>query len=280
MGRIGVCSWSLKAAPGVEGPRGLAAAARACGVVGIQIALDPIRQGAWDAGETVARLREAGLELLSGMMATRGEDYSTLDSIRRTGGLRPDEHWAHNQEAARRCADLAGRMGLKLVTMHAGFVPEDAGDPERAKLIDRLAQVARIFESRGVRLGLETGQETAPTLLEVLAAPGLERVGVNFDPANMILYGMGDPAEAARALAGRIVQMHIKDATPAERPGAWGTEVVVGRGAVNWPALLGALDDAHLDIDLVIEREAGDDRMGDIIKARELIERVRTGSAP
>jgi L-ribulose-5-phosphate 3-epimerase len=280
MGRIGVCSWSLSSAPEARSAAGLARACSACGVQGVQIALDPIRQGALDAAELVSRMREAGLELLSGMMATRGEDYSTLDSIRRTGGLRPDEHWPANLEAARRNSDLAARLGLRLVTMHAGFLPEDESDPERARLIDRLAQVARIFESHGVTLGLETGQETAETLLAVLAEPGLERVGVNFDPGNMILYGMGDPVEALRALAPRVVQLHIKDALPAPPPppgrsGEWGAEVPVGQGAVNWPALLGVLGEAGLDVDLVIEREAGDDRIGDVRTARMLIEGLR-----
>ena len=268
MGQIGACSWSIRA----QGPRELAAGARACGVRGVQLALDPIREGAWDASETATRLAESGISLLSGMMATRGEDYSTLDSIRRTGGLRPDAHWTANQEAARRNADIAARLGVKLVTLHAGFLPEDPADSERATLINRLAQVARIFESRGVTLGLETGQESAETLLKVLAAPGLERVGVNFDPANMILYGMGDPTESLRALAGRVVQMHIKDALPAERAGEWGAEVPAGQGAVNWPALFDILREAKLDIDLVIEREAGDDRIGDITTARRLVD--------
>jgi L-ribulose-5-phosphate 3-epimerase len=304
MGRIGVCSWSLSSAPGAQNPSELAQAASACGVDGVQIALDPIRQGSQDAAVVASRMRDAGLTLLSGMMATRAEDYTTLDSIRRTGGLRPDEHWPANLDAARRNADLAARLGLKLVTMHAGFLPQVAsgfrpmggrtdsraggrpdtssiaqkGDAaERAKLLDRLAQVARAFESRGVALGLETGQETAVTLLEVLAAPGLARVGVNFDPGNVILYGMGEPVEALRALAGRVVQLHIKDALPAppDRAREWGAEVPVGQGAVNWPALLGVVREAGLDVDLVIEREAGDDRIGDVRKARTLIEGLR-----
>lgn len=308
MGRIGVCSWSLTPALQTQKASELAAACAACGVQGVQLALDPIREGRLDATEVVSRMRDAGLALLSGMMATRGEDYSTLDSIRRTGGLRPDEHWPANLEAARRNADLAARLGLELVTMHAGFLPEvaspframsgrtDAGAPgtsaagghrspasiapkgdatERAKLIDRLAQISRIFGSRGVALALETGQETARTLLDVLAAPGLARVGVNFDPGNMILYGMGDPFEALQALAPQVFQLHIKDALPAPRAGEWGAEVPVGRGAVNWPALLGILDEAGLDVDLVIEREAGDDRIGDVRLAVALLEGLR-----
>ena len=101
---------------------------------------------------------------------------------------------------------------------------------------------------------------------------------MNFDPANMILYGMGDPVAAVRALAPRIRQVHIKDALPAEVPGTWGREVRVGDGRVSWREFLQAVRDANAaagrdreDIDLVIEREAGAARAGDVAHARDLL---------
>src|SRR5688572_12996243 len=122
------------------------------------------------------------------MMSTHGEDYSTLATIRETGGLRPDRHWKRNLEAAREDTALARRLGLDLVTFHAGFLPEQRSDPERAKLLDRLRLVCDAFHEQGVRLGFETGQESAETLSEVLAELDHPAAGVNFDPANMILY--------------------------------------------------------------------------------------------
>jgi sugar phosphate isomerase/epimerase len=94
---------------------------------------------------------------------------------------------------------------------------------------------------------------------------------VNFDPANMILYGMGDPVEAIRLLARHVRQVHVKDALPAPRPGVWGCEMPVGRGAVDWEAFLAAALGISPPIALVIEREAGEDRLRDIGSARDLV---------
>lgn len=276
MRHVGVCSWSLRPA----GPGDLVSALAECGVHAVQLALDPIRTGAWPEAETAARLRSAGIGVISGMMATAGEDYSTLDSIRRTGGLRPDGTWTANLAAAEANAALAKRLGVSLVTLHAGFLPHEGNDPERGVMMERLRRVAGVFAARGVDVALETGQESAETLLEVLAdldAVGA-RVGVNFDPANMILYGMGEPVEALRRLAPRVRQIHIKDADPAVDPGEWGTEVPAGTGNVNWPEFFRLLRSACPGVNLVIEREAGESRVADIRTARALIERFMVGS--
>jgi len=263
---LGVCSWSLRPADAGQ----LAEAVAAAGLSAVQLALDPLRSGAWQEIACTRALADAGIQIRSGMMATRGEDYSTLESIRRTGGIVPDEHWDANWLAAAENAQLARRLGLKLVTLHAGFIPESPG-AERDTILDRLRAVAELFASEGVALGLETGQETAETLCDALAALDHPNVGVNFDPANMILYGMGEPVAALRRLAPYVRQIHIKDATPAATPGTWGTEVVAGTGAVDWPAFFDALREARIDCDLMIEREAGESRVEDIRTAAELV---------
>ncbi len=267
MRNVGVCSWSLRP----SGPAELAKAAAACGVPGVQLALDPLRTGQWDVQDTVTALEAAGLRVLSGMMATRGEDYSTLDSIRATGGVRLDEHWDENLAAARANAVIARGLGLKLVTLHAGFLPHDERDPLRAAMLDRLRVLIGVFAEQGVTVGLETGQEDAPTLLSVLHALRAEPPRVNFDPANMILYGMGDPVEALRVLAPHVAQVHIKDAVAASEPGAWGTEVPAGTGQVDWPAFFGVIKALPETIALIIEREAGEARIDDVRTARHLI---------
>ncbi|MAB72527.1 MAG: xylose isomerase, partial [Planctomycetaceae bacterium] len=104
--------------------------------------------------------------------------------------------------------------------------------------------------------------------LDALAELGHENVGVNFDPANMILYGMGDPVDAIRLLADHVVQVHAKDATPTETPGTWGGEVPLGTGAVDWNRFLEVVATLDESIDVVIEREAGDAREDDILAAR------------
>jgi len=271
--KLGVCSWSLQPKTANE----LVARVSACGLSAIQIALDPLRSGeqGWEEEASRAAFDAAGLQLLSGMMGTVGEDYSTLDSIKQTGGVRIDAHWEANLAAAHENAALAARLGLSLVTLHAGFLPHDADDPERGVLIERLRAIVDAFTEHEVRVGFETGQETAQTLLGVLEE--LDRpqsIGVNFDPANMILYGMGDPVEALSDLLPHVLQVHIKDATPTSVPGEWGAEVPAGEGAVDWAKFFAVLGGAKHDLDLVIEREAGEARVEDVRKAAGMVGQI------
>lgn len=265
--RIGVCSWSL--AP--DGVDRLIQSLDSVSVRAIQLALAPLLQTPEAWRDSVTRLRDAGITVLSGMFATIGEDYATLESIRRTGGIAPDEHWGANLERAGRVADLAAEFGIGLVTFHAGFIPHDKDDPRRDVLLDRLGAIADCFGERDVDIGLETGQETAGTLLAALEALKHDRVSVNFDPANMILYGMGDPVAALSELAPHVSQIHIKDAIPTVEPGRWGTEAPAGEGAVDWSAFFEAAAGLPGPVDYVIEREAGENRLRDIARARDLV---------
>ena len=202
--RLGVCSWSLQPASPAE----LAERLRRVGVDCCQLHLDPLREGRWKPADTLTRLRDAGVEVRSGMMACHGEDYSSLETIRATGGVRSNDNWPTNLEIARRDAALAGELGLKLVSFHAGFLPHDVDDPERVTMLARLRAVVDVFACEGVRVAFETGQETAETLGGVLRDLDRPEAGVNFDPANMLLYAMGDPVEALRKLAPRVRQVH------------------------------------------------------------------------
>jgi sugar phosphate isomerase/epimerase len=206
------------------------------------------------------------------MMAMKGEDYSTLQSIALTGGVRPDETWVENLAHAQVVADIAARERINLVTFHGGFIPHVSTDHRRGLILDRLGTLADLFQSRGIALALETGQETAATLIEALEDLSRPNVGVNFDPANMILYGMGDPVQALGMLTPWIRQVHIKDALPATTPGSWGCEVPVGMGAVDWPRFFSIVSDLPTAVNLVIEREAGAQRHDDIGRARRVIE--------
>jgi sugar phosphate isomerase/epimerase len=268
--RVGVCSWSLL--PPDAGT--LAERARATGVSAVQLALDPIRLGLMGVEDVRRSFRDAGLVLVSGMMAMEGEDYSSLRAIRETGGVTPDSTWAANRAAAKELSRIAEELGIGLVSFHAGFLPEEPGHPRWDVVIGRLRELAGVFGERGAQVALETGQESQATLSRALDALSRERVGVNFDPGNLILYGSGDPVAALRALAPRVLQVHVKDALPAREAGRWGTEVPVGQGAVDWAALLSALRGCPQVTALVIERESGPDRLGDISRAREFLETV------
>jgi sugar phosphate isomerase/epimerase len=116
---------------------------------------------------------------------------------------------------------------------------------------------------------LETGQETAEELREFMEKLNHPAIGVNFDPANMILYDKGNPIDAVRVLAPWIKHIHIKDATRTTQPGTWGAEVPWGDGQVGTEAFLNVLKEIGFEGVLAIEREAGDDRFGDIKLAAE-----------
>lgn len=268
--RLGVCSWSLHP----SSPQELLTKLEATGLRRVQLALDPLRENHAVWGQAPPVLGQAGVTMLSGMFGCVGEDYSTLDSIRVTGGIAPDATWQQNWANAQRTASLAQQLGLKLVTFHAGFLPHDTSDPRFATLLRRLGEIADTFRAAGVVLGLETGQETAPDLVNVLTRLKRENVGVNFDPANMLLYDKGNPIEALRLLGPWLRQVHIKDARRTKTPGTWGEEVPAGTGEVDWPAFFVTLKQLNFAGNLVIEREAGEQRIADIRTAKTLVERL------
>lgn len=239
-----------------------------------QCALDPLRTSpqAWDR---LPRLcADQGLTMVSGMFTTLGEDYSTLESIKRTGGVTSDAFWDENWKNIREVALMAQSYRLRLVSFHAGFLPHEAADPHFDKLLGRIGQIADLFAGYGMDLALETGQETAATLRTFLEALNRPNVGVNFDPANMILYDQGDPINALQELGPWIKQCHIKDALRTQVPGTWGEEVVVGAGQVNWRAFFQALQAIQFAGFMCIEREAGEQRAEDIVAGRRHVTRI------
>lgn len=268
--RVGVCSWSLQP----ESPASLAGAVRHCGLTAVQLALDPILTGQWPLTETVRVLGDSGIAILSAMLQTQGEDYTTLETIKQTGGLRLDGYWLANLDTARRAAPLLRELGLSLVTFHAGFLPHDPADALRRTMMSRIRAIHDVFAEAAIDVALETGQESAGTLRELLEELALPHLGVNFDPANMILYGMGDPVEALATLAPWVKQIHLKDAVASEAPGQWGAEVPIGTGRVDWPAFFGSVRENAVAVDFCIEREAGESRIADVRAGHEYLRSI------
>lgn len=268
--RMALCSWSTQS----DMPQDLIHNIKQTGLTNIQLALGPLLSDKQVWADTPAMLADAGIQTISGMFGCVGEDYSTLDTIRKTGGMIQDDKWDQNWANVQRVAPLAQSIGIEMVSGHAGFLPPSKDDPNFDKLATRLTQVASCFADHGLTLIFESGQETAPTLnqfLDELASRGATNVGINFDPANMILYNMGDPVESVIALGTRVKQIHIKDALRTKVPGTWGQEVAVASGHVDWPAFIKALDQINYVDHLVIEREAGDQRLADIQTAAQFI---------
>ena len=208
------------------------------------------------------------------MFGTIGEDYTTLESIKSTGGIVPDATWDENWRNIQAVADIAQKLGLKLVTLHAGFLPHESSDPTFKKLHQRITLIADLFAAKHIDLGFETGQETADTLREFLQQLGKPNVGVNFDPANMILYDKGDPIAALRVLGPWLKQCHVKDAVKTKVSGTWGEEVTVGSGQVDWRAFFETLEKLGFRGDYAIEREAGEQRVADIRTAQQYLTRL------
>ena len=268
--RLAVCSWSLQP----ESPRDLVTKLHAADIPRVQLALDPLRESPEVWGLTEKLFPQNNLTIVSGMFGCVGEDYATLETIRLTGGISPDATWEQNLHNIKVTVTLAAGLGLKLVTFHAGFLPHAESDRDFVKMLNRLGQVADIFAARKISLGLETGQETASALAALLQKLNRPNLGVNFDPANMILYNKGNPIEALRVLGPWIRQVHIKDARRTKVPGTWGEEVPVGTGEVDWRGFFSTFKHVVFNVNLAIEREYGNNRIGDIRAAREVMERT------
>lgn len=260
--QLAVCSWSGRP----ETPQALIERLNATGLRRIQIALNPLLENpAWR--DALPRLRDAGISIVSGMFETGAEDYTTPASIRATGGIAPDAPYAHTLERIPRYIALLDEMHLDKVSFHAGFFPHTPGDPRYAIMRSRLETIVRRFATAGKQLLLETGQETAQTLATLLASIKAPLLKVNFDPGNMLLYSMGDPIAALEQLLPYIAQIHIKDAIASGDPEQWGCEKPAGEGHVDWPRFFQILAQADYTGDLVIERECGNDPVGEIKRA-------------
>ena len=270
--QVGVCSWSLQVSSIPE----LRRLMEEVGADVVQVGLGDPNHGSWDEGDRfIAELEVSGLEVSATMIGFPQEDYTSPETIRRTGGFGDPSTRAQCLEIFQSAVDRTAALDKRILLAHAGFIPE-AGDPGRADFLDTLGQAASYAEARGVVFSMETGQETAALLrgtLDELSCPALK---VNFDPANMILYDMGDPIEAIELLGDDIVHVHAKDARRTKVPGEWGSEVPLGEGEVGMERFLEALDAVGFDGPLVVEREVGDQdgRVRDIRQGIELLRRL------
>ena len=258
--QIAFCSWSVQP----RRPEDLVRACQEVEIPRVQLALNPLIDNAALWGDVGEFLASEGISVISGMFAAAGEDYSTPETIRRTGGIVPDETWNRNRAMVEASAHLAKRFGFETITTHIGFIPEEPDDPKFSVVVERTREIAdcfgKVFEGA---LCLETGQESASTLAGFLKAVERPNVFVNFDPANLLLYDMGDPMEALRELSSSLGGIHLKDA----RRG-WGQETRVGDGEVPWEDFFNHLREIEYAGPLVIEREGGTQRVADIRHAR------------
>ena len=193
------------------------------------------------------------------MIGFAQEDYSTLKTIKQTGGIVPDRHWETNQQKVLKAIDLTASLKLEFLTFHFGFI-----DKTKTKLRGRVQFLADAAEKKNVMILMETGQENAETLRDFLEEFSHPALGVNFDPANMILYGKGDPILALETLSPWVKHVHIKDARRSSAAGEWGKEVPWGEGDFDNEEFLKTLTHIGYQGAMAIEREAGSKRLDDI----------------
>jgi sugar phosphate isomerase/epimerase len=185
-----------------------------------------------------------------------GESYADIPTVVRTVGLVPPETRAARLREMKEIADFARALDVDVVALHLGFVPHEPSEPLYRDVVAVTRDLADYCRANGQRLHLETGQESADVLLRFLGQLDRENLFVNFDPANMIMYGTGEPIAALRGLGGYVRSVHCKDAKWAARPGEeWGTEVPFGEGDVGAEAFLRTLQAIGYDGPLTIERE-------------------------
>ncbi|MBI1914014.1 MAG: sugar phosphate isomerase/epimerase [Planctomycetes bacterium] len=259
---IGVCSWSLQVTSIPELRRLL----DRLGVNVVQIACGDPHHADWQEGDRLPETaRAAGFILTGAMLGFPGEDYTTPQTIQKSGGFGNPATRAERLERFAWALDRTLALGLSDLMLHAGFIPEP-GEPDRKPFLDTLTKVADLARAKGVTIAFETGQETADLLrrtLDELKCPNLK---VNFDPANMLLYDKGDPLRAVEILGPDIRSVHVKDANRPATPGTWGEEVPLGQGQANIRQFVQTLKKVGYRGPLCIEREVGDQeqRVADI----------------
>ena len=225
------------------------------------------------------RLADLDITITCVFAGFKGESYADIPTVQRTVGLMPRETRAARTVELKEIADFARLLNVDVVGVHLGFVPHDKSDPDYRELLDITRDVCDHCKRNGQALHLETGQEPVDVLIAFLDDVGRDNLFVNFDPANMILYGAGQPIPSLEQLGSRVRSIHCKDATWSDQPGeTWGREVALGEGDVDFDAYLKTLKKTGYTGPLTIEREIPQEperQKAEIGKAIELLERLK-----
>ena len=200
--------------------------------------------------------------------AYEGEDYADIPTVARTVGFIPPATRAARERRTLDVSDFAKSLGVNSIACHIGCVPEDHEHPDYIGVRETVRHICDHAARNGQTFALETGQEPAAILLEFIKDVDRPNLRINFDPANMILYGSGDPIDALRAVGHLVVSVHAKDGDwpPAGVPGALGHERPLGKGSVGMERFVAALREIGYTGSLNVEREVEDqaERLRDI----------------
>lgn len=247
-----------------------------CGQLGVagDTPLDAAAVNAWKD-----ELAKQDFTLVTCFAAYNGESYADIPTVQRTVGFIPPATRAEREARTLELSDFAAALGVKSIACHIGFVPADEAHPDYVAVRAMVRRVCDHAAGNGQTFALETGQEPAETLLHFFKDVGRPNLGINFDPANMILYGTGDPIEALGVLAKHVISVHAKDGDwpPKDVAGALGTERPLGQGAVGMERFMAKLKEIGYKGPLNIEREIEDmeQRYADMAMGVKLIEGLR-----
>jgi sugar phosphate isomerase/epimerase len=237
-----------------------------------------------------AALAEEQFTITTVFAAYEGESYADIPTVQKTVGFIPVATRAVREVRTRQVIDLAAELGVPSFACHIGFVPEHRSSLDYLAVRDIVRRICDYTAQRRMTLALETGQEPAHELKAFIEDVGRENLRINFDPANLILYGTGNPIEALEVLAPWVVSVHVKDGNwpPGDKPGSLGTEMPLGEGSVGIDRFVAKLKEIGYKGPLTIEREValeqemndrhkeGLSHLSDIRNAIGLLERLRS----
>lgn len=209
------------------------------------------------AAQWKADLGAHGFALITVFAAYDGESYADIPTVEKTVGFIPRATRDARVARTKEISDFAAKIGAPGIACHIGFVPHDPANEDYIAVREAVRDVCDHAARYGQTFALETGQEPAATLLHFFQDVQRANLRINFDPANMILYGTGDPIEALKLLAPHVVSVHAKDGDwpPKDTPGALGTERPLGQGSVGIPRFVAMLREIGFQSSLNIERE-------------------------
>lgn len=221
-----------------------------------------------------AALDKYGVEATSAVATGPGPEVYDFYRGPVTIGLVPKQYREARIARIKEISEFAKRAGIPAVQTHCGFIPEDPNQPLYTEAVEAIRTVAQYCKNNGQSFRCETGQETPITLLRAIRDVGLDNVGVNFDVANLIMYGKADPAEAVDVLGPYIQGVHAKDGLYPTDPKKLGEEVPIGAGKVNFAVVIAKLKKAGYKNPLTIEREIrGDKQTADILASKTYLEK-------
>ena len=250
-----------------------------CGQVGVpgSMQLTDAAANHWKA-----EIDRENFTLVTVFAAFEGEEYADIPTVESTVGFIPRATRDLRERRMFEVCDFAARLGAPGLACHIGFVPEDKSNPDYIAVRDLVRRICDHCASHGQTFALETGQEAADVLLSFFRDVDRDNLRINFDPANLIMYGLGDPIEALRILGPHVISVHAKDGDPPPKgvAGALGTERPLGQGSVGIERFVRALEEVGFRGPLNIERETEDQeqRLRDITSAVSLVRGI-TGAA-